>query len=1153
MDNKFGRHQVLPVWSVDSGVSISTADDEAIQNPMTKHDKAIVFGGDSESFNSPRERSGAPISLEAPRKMPDPSMNPPGRFGPDGGLPSMLTFNDSEGWPTNSHCDVPPELQHSMPRGVDTDIDHIRPPVSEHVEAIQCAVPNLDQEQLHSLKDALGETLEKINSSLEFTTGELKTGGSGMNEKWRCWLCNVVTTARSSFKRHLNSRHYPRSKYRCPEEGCGLIAHRRDKISTHVVISHHRAASRLEIDACTEEYPCPPFCSLCARKTDSWDAFYQCLLSHSFVKRTDREGNSAMDSSSNPAALILPRTDVRRLAEPRKRGRRAPQRSRPMLFRDIQLEKKDQNSTKDLPEFNSAEGPLLRQPDAVKTQGHSQNDGTVAQRVKKRRHFQEDGEDHHETDQLPGPTRPTEGLDDSEETRAKRSRLYSPSRASIGPSQTSYQENGRHIVLPGSSPCSEESIILHSEDRSTTDSMDTTVTSPEEDEEDIDAGVTDPGNMEHILCPATYYHKLDMLELKTAELCGIRQGPTIHDGSLSECLRVFQGIRDALHNLEVEGFCGSVMSIFAEDQSRPDVANTVHISLGDIDRLVDLCVETRTRRFTPELLVDFCSEIVRNLVGDSFLQQHSEPALDWLLYCRLLSTVLSIGLVSFSGSHVCRFDHNLWGQEMNELPVGCGYSFCLRQLACLKDFIGGPAWVLCRSRPQSGRKRLKVSLMVQDLQELWGPVWLVGGTPDAGPIVRTERGYIVPLPLHPTRDVPSDEIECHWTKENPGHTNQQQPTLLSSTSRILIGTDSAATTLTHNLDCQSDIGRIQAHIYRQLPITGTCDERLAGGDYEVQLTGGQFINMGLAKRFKRYPMRTRKMSLIEECKSRNVRLIPLLKLCIGLEVSACTSNAQRVTLWDALCLSQKRPCQAGQVAHCNHQVADPDCIRSCWTRCSPTDDIDADVNIPRESSKLNTAEIRRLIIDSIVALEHTGIDHEGNLQACWPFTDVRRTRCIKRSTANESNNWLGAIKDTREVATFAVVSQRCLEFRQQVYSRPCSTTCNIYSGTIKNVLSTRILLNPYIELSCMETDPDCLSLGNETLSPGDTFVLGEAVLTVKRIVSGRQMVVIATSVRNTVQSKMARAFIKGRKVPRFCEDADPELAPGLSVVALVIY
>lgn len=83
---------------------------------------------------------------------------------------------------------------------------------------------------------------------------------------------------------------------------------------------------------------------------------------------------------------------------------------------------------------------------------------------------------------------------------------------------------------------------------------------------------------------------------------------------------------------------------------------------------------------------------------------------------RMTSIPLPLGLVSFSGSHVCRFDINPWGVAMERIRVDHEYSFSHRQQACLKDFVGGPVWVLGKNEPQSEQAGFKVSLRVQDLQ-----------------------------------------------------------------------------------------------------------------------------------------------------------------------------------------------------------------------------------------------------------------------------------------------------------------------------------------------------------------------------------------------------------------------------------------------------
>lgn len=104
----------------------------------------------------------------------------------------------------------------------------------------------------------------------------------------------------------------------------------------------------------------------------------------------------------------------------------------------------------------------------------------------------------------------------------------------------------------------------------------------------------------------------------------------------------------------------------------------------------------------------------------------------------------SIGLVSFSGLHVCRFDINLLIEPVETIPVGL--KLTLRELACLDDFIGGLAWILGKYDPTpSPETGIEVSLAVQDFEQVWGPIWLLGGTPLQVPFVKTESSFVIPL------------------------------------------------------------------------------------------------------------------------------------------------------------------------------------------------------------------------------------------------------------------------------------------------------------------------------------------------------------------------------------------------------------------------
>lgn len=404
----------------------------------------------------------------------------------------------------------------------------------------------------------------------------------------------------------------------------------------------------------------------------------------------------------------------------------------------------------------------------------------------------------------------------------------------------------------------------------------------------------------------------------------------------------------------------------------------------------------------------------------------------------------------------------------------------LCKIGLLESFRGWTRMGPRKDHESSQAHGLKISLTVKDLQELWGPIWFMEGGDDAGAFLRTEAGYIIPLPRDKQPYSSLAEIECHWSRSYTGH-EREDPIMLTSSSRILIGTEpSIAPCFTVNEACPAQIDAIQARIRPQLQPAGAhnAHRTLESWNVRMQANMGSYVQAGGELKWKRTPARSWKTSIIDRCKNGKPKLMPLLASNIGLEVSACTGNARRVRLWDALRLSQTTaprdtgdPVQQEDLLPCPHQIADPQCIESCWTRLSSTNDIDSFLDSQPEDPLSKKAHVRSVILDAIIAFENTGVDHEDNLQVYWPFTENPWTHRIKiASPSGGTNNWIRAIKDSRDVATFAVASQRCIEARHE-HGRTCATPGQMemqVSNRRKTTLYTRILLNPPIESKCIE-------------------------------------------------------------------------------------
>ncbi|KAJ5938034.1 hypothetical protein N7454_004376 [Penicillium verhagenii] len=696
-----------------------------------------------------------------------------------------------------------------------------------------------------------------------------------------------------------------------------------------------------------------------------------------------------------------------------------------------------------------------------------------------------------------------------------------------------------------------DSASLSSGDVSDMSSTQTTITHPEQGDDDDHTSSSHVGGLDHILNAGAYYDALDLLEVETAELCGIGSGPQIQTENIDDCLNALRRARDGLNHLMSRGFCGETLNILVEKQSRPRVANAVHISLDELNQLISTIELGNPTIESGSSGPDIHSKLMGKLFDDRLSE--SSVILKLPGFLQFLSRIIPLGLLSFSGSHVCRFDINVWDQVMEEIPVGFGYSFSLRQLACLKDFVGGPAWVLRKSQPTPEIERggLKVSLTVQDLHELWGPVSLVRRSPNESSTIKTERGFIVPLQGQSTLDDDhSSEVECHWGEEVPVPLQQQRQVLLSSTSRLLIGTPIVSmSTMKSNPECGSKISEIQQEICDLLQFPGTCNEYFSIEGHDIQFSGGQYVNLGLVIKHKRNPARTLKSALIAECLKPETDIKPYLKLSVGLEISACTGNAQRVTLWDALRLAQTKENDFGAPLKCVHAIADPACIQTCWTRYTSSSMDQIHNSFP--DTVLDHATARQIIVNSILALQRTGVDPMQNLQAYWPFSDPPMT---KRIEPTRSNKWLDVISDTRDTAAFAVISQRCLEFHEAGFRRSCLYPCRqAHIRQNSTCLSIRLLPRPVFQ---RERGLRRLQIGNQTstqecdlsaLSSGSTLRVGKRNLVVAKPWQAFHKPMIATPGSN----QLLGLGTGWTRIPDFREQVNPDIKGGEPVEMVI--
>jgi len=88
--------------------------------------------------------------------------------------------------------------------------------------------------------------------------------------------------------------------------------------------------------------------------------------------------------------------------------------------------------------------------------------------------------------------------------------------------------------------------------------------------------------------------------------------------------------------------------------------------------------------------------------------------------CSLLLPVPSLGLISYSGSHVCTMDKSTFHTSIDCFHIHHEFFLQRRKLACSNEFVGGPACIF--GRKDSGSTEYLLSITVEEFAYLWGPL-----------------------------------------------------------------------------------------------------------------------------------------------------------------------------------------------------------------------------------------------------------------------------------------------------------------------------------------------------------------------------------------------------------------------------------------------
>lgn len=533
--------------------------------------------------------------------------------------------------------------------------------------------------------------------------------------------------------------------------------------------------------------------------------------------------------------------------------------------------------------------------------------------------------------------------------------------------------------------------------------------------------------------------------------------------------------------LQENGICSTGISLFVTKDVR--TAELKLIPLRDIVRWVD-----QINRIIQRLLWDYDSDRIfereelpawkraklQDLMRDPLVAIEFPPlALDgtegyeyeslslvaelWWLIAR----ALDLAAVSYCGSHIEMGEENYnamhlhYTSKVSESGDGSPeWIFFPVQLDCLDGLLQKKRiWVLEARTGSRIMSPARVSASIEDLADIWGPVWKLVETAaiDPGSVSQCYYGVgpgaIVRWPSD--HSDPGGAINCHYLSSVAELGPEHLKIDVSQNAKLLIGApfyDLRAT----NSSCVSSQAENLCGL-RLRPL-GTSERSRYRDATTYNLAGGYSgIQLGGARTYKFRDALTRKQRILSKWRLEPEKRNPdVLSLWCGLEVSLCTRNASRrrlIHLLGSESLSRYSK-------HALFKWNDSNCQRA-FQKALEDEDAKAftDLYVQHEEWRPDLGRAISLLFD---ALGSTGVVPDGNLET-FVFVEDSNDPEQVAVFPRDKHTWVSLLKDTVKSATFAMASNTCFSFPYGNANGQRCRCINVAATSQHTILQTAIV------------------------------------------------------------------------------------------------
>lgn len=544
-----------------------------------------------------------------------------------------------------------------------------------------------------------------------------------------------------------------------------------------------------------------------------------------------------------------------------------------------------------------------------------------------------------------------------------------------------------------------------------------------------------------------------------------------------ECRNLMIQVKSNIQRMTSAQYCNSSINLLSVNRLRSNIARLVHVGIDEISQLHDSfenalkevasIVKKPKSRYPAQVgaLLEGITSQCDNLLDRLGLPKGTGVAGRWRKAC----LILDIGIISYCGAHIERFDHQFLGEDLDLAKITAAWTYVTdgsegimlrrRSLRCLDGFLSShKVWVLQSQLLWEDNAPLYLSTTIEEFSDIWGPVWAIKKTEGSNTILKYDAGpgSILSWPVEAvTPKLEENEVFCHWVAI--GEKETKQPVALRQGMKLLIGAATEIEKKTSQLKENGACGNRSQRVIQQLRSAnmledlGTRAESREVVQESMSMSVGAYgMALGGTKTYKRRSGITHKDAVCDAWKHHDGNRNPaILEHWLGLEVSFCSHNARRRRLksilnsttmrnWLEACKTNKEPFPCEKAFDEAIQSKDPRAFRDLYKN-------------HREWRR----DLAQLVSWCLEGLRHSSIDQDGTVRALWMPEDHQRFRVKLRQN---SHSWTGFLADSETKCTMAVISGRCLQTDYKYAA--CCQTKDLNTGHLGYpVLETALVIN----------------------------------------------------------------------------------------------